>query len=162
MLTGNVASATSPSRCSAPASPGPFLLAPVGVLSIAHPEGELAVARAAAATGVPLVLSSAASHSLEEVAAAMGDAPALVPALLGPPTARSSPACVDRAAAAGYGAIVVTLDTLPLGWRAARPPRRLPAVRRPATGCAQFFTDPVFRARLAQPPEEDVLTAAGD
>ena len=35
-------------------SPAPFLLAPIGVLSIAHPEGELAVARAAAATGVPM------------------------------------------------------------------------------------------------------------
>src|SRR5206468_11699037 len=56
-------------------SPAPFLLAPIGVLSIAHPDGELAVARAAKATGVPLVLSSAASHSIEEVAEAMGDAP---------------------------------------------------------------------------------------
>ena len=44
-------------------SPAPFLLAPIGVLSIAHAEGELAVARAAAATGIPMVLSSAASHS---------------------------------------------------------------------------------------------------
>ena len=56
-------------------SPAPFLLAPIGVLSIAHPDGELAVARAAASTGVPMVLSSAASHSIEEVAAATGDAP---------------------------------------------------------------------------------------
>src|SRR5918911_3439442 len=56
-------------------SPGPFLLAPIGVLSIAHPDGELAVARAAAATAVPIVLSSAASHSLEEVAAVGVDAP---------------------------------------------------------------------------------------
>ena len=56
-------------------SPAPFFLAPVGVLSIAHEEGELAVPRAGAATGVPIVLSSAASHSLEDVAGAMGDAP---------------------------------------------------------------------------------------
>src|SRR4051812_48527103 len=40
-------------------SPAPFFLAPIGVLSIAHPEAEVAVARAAAATGVPIVLSSA-------------------------------------------------------------------------------------------------------
>src|SRR5262249_6424559 len=46
-------------------SAAPFLLAPIGVLSIAHPEGEVAAARAAAATGVPFVLSSAASHSIE-------------------------------------------------------------------------------------------------
>ena len=55
-------------------SPAPFLPAPVGVLSLAHQEGELAVARASAATEVPLILSSAASHSIEEVAEAMGDA----------------------------------------------------------------------------------------
>ena len=56
-------------------SAAPFLLAPIGVLSIAHPDGELAAARAAAAAGVPFVLSSAASHSIEEIAQAMGDAP---------------------------------------------------------------------------------------
>jgi isopentenyl diphosphate isomerase/L-lactate dehydrogenase-like FMN-dependent dehydrogenase len=46
--------------------PAPVLLAPVGVLSIVHPEGELAVARAAASLDVPIVLSTAASHTLEE------------------------------------------------------------------------------------------------
>jgi isopentenyl diphosphate isomerase/L-lactate dehydrogenase-like FMN-dependent dehydrogenase len=56
-------------------SVAPFFLAPVGVLSIAHAEGELACARAAAASGVPFILSSAASHSIEDIAAAMGDAP---------------------------------------------------------------------------------------
>jgi lactate 2-monooxygenase len=56
-------------------SPAPFLLAPVGVLSIAHPEGELAVARAAASLGIPFCLSSAASSSIEDIAEAMGDAP---------------------------------------------------------------------------------------
>ena len=74
MLPGTP-SATSRSRCSARASPAPFFLAPVGVLSIAHADGELAAARAAAACGIPFMLSSAASHSIEEVAEAMGDAP---------------------------------------------------------------------------------------
>ena len=55
-------------------SPAPFLLAPIGVLSIAHPDGELAVARAAVPPAFA-VLSSAASHSVEEIAEAMGDAP---------------------------------------------------------------------------------------
>src|SRR5436190_13980846 len=50
-------------------SPAPFFLAPVGVLSIAHEEAEVGVAKAAAASSIPLVLSSAATHSLEEVAA---------------------------------------------------------------------------------------------
>ena len=71
------------SRCSARRSPAPFFLAPIGVLSIAHPDGELAVARAAAATRRPV-------HPLERgVALDRGDRrgdgrrAALVPALLG-------------------------------------------------------------------------------
>lgn len=66
---------------------------------------------------------------------------------------------VRRAAAAGYTAIVVTLDTLVLGWR----PRDLRQAYLPFSrgeGCAQFFSDPVFRSRLETPPEEDVVTAA--
>jgi len=140
-------------------SPGPFLLAPIGVLSIAHPDGELAVARAAAETGVPMVLSSAASHSLEEIAGAMGDAPRWFQ-LYWVNDREIATSLVRRAEAAGYGAIVVTLDTLTLGWR----PRDLQNAYLPflsGEGCAQFFTDPVFCSRLAKPPEEDLLAAAG-
>jgi lactate 2-monooxygenase len=140
-------------------SPAPFFLAPLGVLTIAHPEGELAAARAAAATGVPYVLSSAASYSIEEVAEAMGDAPRWFQLYwINDPDVAAS--FVARAAAASYGAIVLTLDTLILGWR----PRDLANAYLPflsGQGCAQFFTDPVFCARLAQPPQEDLLTAAG-
>jgi lactate 2-monooxygenase len=139
-------------------SPAPFFLAPVGVLSIAHPDGELAVARAAAATGVPMILSSAASHSLEEVAEAGGDAPRWFQ-LYWVNDRDVALSLVSRAAVAGYGAIVVTLDTLTLGWRV-RDLRKpyLPFVT--GEGCAQFFSDPVFRSRLERPPEEDVLSAA--
>ena len=139
-------------------SPAPFLLAPIGVLSIAHADGEVAVARAAAATGVPIVLSTAASHSLEEVAEAMGDAARWFQ-LYWVNDGDVVESLVERAEAAGYGAIVVTLDTLTLGWR----PRDLRKAYLPfvtGEGCAQFFSDPVFRSRLDRPPEEDVLAAA--
>jgi lactate 2-monooxygenase len=139
-------------------SPAPFLLAPIGVLSIAHAEGELAVARAAAATGVPMVLSSAASHSLEEVAEAMGEAPRWFQ-LYWVNDREVAVSLVRRAEAAGYAALVVTLDTLTLGWR----PRDLRNAYLPfvtGEGCAQFFSDPVFRSRLDRPPEEDMLAAA--
>src|SRR4029077_1818946 len=56
-------------------SPTPFFLAPVGVLSAARPDGDLAVARAAAAAGVPWVVSTAASTPMETIAATMGAAP---------------------------------------------------------------------------------------
>ena len=45
--------------------PTPVLLAPIGVQNIIHPEAELAVARAAAALGIPFVLSTLSSHPLE-------------------------------------------------------------------------------------------------
>jgi len=139
-------------------SPATFLLAPVGVLSIAHAEGELAVARASAATGVPLILSSAASHSIEEVAEAMGDAPRWFQ-LYWVNDREIAASFVRRAEAAGFAAIVVTLDTPVLGWRE----RDLRSAYLPfitGEGCAQFFSDPVFRSRLEQPPEEDLLAAA--
>ena len=63
-------------------SPVPFLLAPIGVLSIAHADAERGVARAAASTGVPMILSSAASTSLEDVAARAGRDTPLVSAVL--------------------------------------------------------------------------------
>src|SRR5215217_1174750 len=73
MLTGNVERDLSVEVLGL-RSPAPFLLGPVGVLSIVHPDAELGVARATKATGVPMVLSSAASTSLEEVAAELGEA----------------------------------------------------------------------------------------
>src|SRR5438093_8852022 len=135
-------------------SPFPFFLAPIGVLSIAHPDGELAAARAAAALRIPFVLSSAASHSLEEVADAVGDAPRWFQ-LYWVNDREICESFVRRAEAAGYAAIVVTLDTLTLGWR----PRDLSNAYLPflsGQGCAQFFTDPVFCSRLAKPPADDL------
>jgi lactate 2-monooxygenase len=139
-------------------SPTPFFLAPIGVLGIVHPEGEVAVARAAAATGVPMLLSSAASSSIEQVAEALGDSPRWFQ-LYWVSDRKIVESFVRRAEAAGYTAIVVTLDTLMLGWR----PRDLSRPYLPfleGKGCAQFFTDPVFCSYLAKPPEEDIVAAA--
>jgi lactate 2-monooxygenase len=139
-------------------SEAPFLFAPIGVLALAHADAELAVARASAATGVPLILSSAASSSIEQVAEELGDVQRWFQ-LYWTSDRDVAASLVDRAAAAGYGALVVTLDTLLLGWR----PRDLRNAYLPflsGEGCAQFFSDPVFRSRLAAPPEEDKLGAA--
>jgi lactate 2-monooxygenase len=137
-------------------SPAPFLLAPIGVLSIAHEDGELGVARAAASSGVPFLLSSAATNSIEEVA--VTDCPRWFQ-LYWVNDREICASFVERAEAAGYGAIVVTLDTLTLGWR----PRDLRNAYLPflqGQGCGQFFSDPVFRSRLDRPPEDDILSAA--
>src|SRR5262245_60061868 len=157
MLSGNAERDLSVEVCGT-RSAAPFLLAPIGVLGIVHPEAEVAAARAAAATGVPLVLSTAASRSLEDVAEAMGDAPRWFQ-LYWVSDREVVASLVARAERAGYSALVVTLDTLTLGWR----PRDLRNAYLPflsGEGCAQFFSDPVFRSRLEEPPEDDVLTAA--
>jgi isopentenyl diphosphate isomerase/L-lactate dehydrogenase-like FMN-dependent dehydrogenase len=138
-------------------SPFPFLLAPIGVLSIAHPDGELAPARAAAGTRVPFLLSTAASHSIEEIAEAMGDAPRWFQ-LYWVSNRDVVASLVRRAEAAGYTAIVVTLDTLILGWR----PRDLRNAYLPfrgGEGIGQFTSDPIFRELLTD--HEDPLVAAG-
>jgi lactate 2-monooxygenase len=137
----------------------PVLLAPVGVQAIVHPEGELAVARAAAAHGLPAILSTAASHTLEDVAAASADASRWYQ-LYWPRDRDLAESFVARADAAGYEAIVVTLDTWLLGWR----PRDLENAYLPflkGEGVANYFSDPVFRGALERPPEEDPGPAIG-
>ena len=157
MLTGNVVRELGVEVLGT-RSPAPFLLAPVGVLSIAHADAEVGAARGAAATGVPFVVSSAATSTIEAVAEAMGEAPRWFQ-LYWINDREVAASFVRRAEAAGYSALVVTLDTPILGWR----PRDLrnaylPFVR--GEGCGQFFSDPVFCAKLDKPPEEDVLAAA--
>jgi lactate 2-monooxygenase len=141
------------------AMPAPVLLAPVGVQSIVHPEGELAVARAAAALGLVLILSTAASHSIEEVAETMGAASRWYQ-LYWPRDRDLAASFVTRAADAGYEAIVLTLDTWMLGWR----PRDLRNAYLPflkGEGVANYFSDPIFCSALERPPEEDPGPAIG-
>jgi len=91
--------------------PAPVLLAPIGVQGILHPEGELAVARAAAAVGLPFVLSTVSSQPLEAVAEAMGPAPRWFQLYWGRDP-ELTVSLIRRAEAAGYEALVVTLDTM--------------------------------------------------
>jgi lactate 2-monooxygenase len=139
--------------------PAPVLLAPVGVQTIVHPEGELAVARGAAAHGVPHILSTAASHTMEEVAEAAGDGPRWFQ-LYWPKDRDLAASLVRRAERAGYAALVVTLDTWLLAWR----PRDLQGAYLPflkGEGVANYFSDPVFRGALERTPEEDPGPAIG-
>lgn len=127
----------------------PVLLAPVGVLEIVHPEGERAVARAAREVGVPMVLSTAASNSMEDVAAELDGAPGWYQ-LYWPKDRSVAESFVARAERAGYGALVVTLDTPQLGWR----PRDLDTAYLPfldGKGIANYTSDPAFQAGLPSP-----------
>jgi isopentenyl diphosphate isomerase/L-lactate dehydrogenase-like FMN-dependent dehydrogenase len=139
--------------------PAPLMLAPVGVQSIVHPDGELASARAAAALGLPYIHSTAASHSIEQVAEAMGEGRRWYQ-LYWPRERELAASFVARAEQAGFEAVVLTLDTWFLGWR----PRDLKNAYLPflkGIGVANYFSDPVFRAALEKPPEEDPGPAIG-
>jgi L-lactate dehydrogenase (cytochrome) len=141
------------------AMPAPLLLAPIGVQKVVHDEGELATARAAAALGVPMIASTAAHFSLEEIATAGGDGPRWFQ-LYWPNDPALARSMVERAERAGYGAIVLTVDTFIPGWK----PRDLQQAWLPflnGMGVANYFQDPVFRAALTQTPEEDVGAATG-
>ncbi|HET6394013.1 MAG TPA: alpha-hydroxy-acid oxidizing protein, partial [Blastococcus sp.] len=123
--------------------PAPLLLGPVGALELVHDEADLAVARAAAATGVPMVFSNQGSYSMEDCAAAMGDAPRWFQ-LYWSTSDELVESLVGRAEKAGCDAVVVTLDTTMLGWR----PRDLDLGHLPfalGKGIAQYTSDPVFR-----------------
>ena len=127
--------------------PAPVLLAPVGVQTIVHPDGELASARAATATGLVFIHSTAAAHSIEDVAEASGDGHRWYQ-LYWPNDRDVAASLVGRAEAAGYAALVVTLDTFMMGWR----PTDLDTAYLPflqGIGIANYLTDPAFNAPLA-------------
>jgi lactate 2-monooxygenase len=126
--------------------PTPFLLAPIGVLELAHRDADVAVAKAAAAEGVPMIFSNQASRPMEQCAEAMGDAPRWFQ-LYWSTVDELVANLVRRAEACGCEAIVVTLDTKMLGWRS----RDLGYAHLPfatGRGIAQYTSDPVFRSMV--------------
>src|SRR5436190_6717562 len=138
--------------------PAPLLLAPVGVLEMAHPDADLAVARAAAALGVPMIFSSQASVAMETCAGAMGQSPRWFQLYWSRMDALME-SFVTRAERCGCEAIVLTVDTMTLGWR----PRDLDLGSLPflsGKGIAQYTSDPVFRAAVAEAMEENPATKA--
>jgi lactate 2-monooxygenase len=141
------------------AMPAPLMLAPIGVQAIVHEDGELATARAAAAVGVPMIASTAAHFTLEEIAEAGGGGPCWFQ-LYWPNDRGLAESLVKRAEEAGYEAIVLTVDTFIPGWKS----RDLQQAWLPflnGMGVANYFHDPVFRAALEKPPEEDQGAATG-
>jgi isopentenyl diphosphate isomerase/L-lactate dehydrogenase-like FMN-dependent dehydrogenase len=106
-----------------------------------------------------MVLSTASSTPMEDVADALGDTLRWYQ-LYWPRDDALAESFVRRAEAAGYAAIVVTLDPVILSWR----PRDLQAAYLPflqGIGIANYLSDPVFRAALEKTPEEDPRAAIG-
>jgi lactate 2-monooxygenase len=140
--------------------PAPILLGPVGVQQIVHDDADVASARAAASLGLPFVLSTMSSRTIEEVAqsaAKVAESPRWFQLYWGK-NPELTASMLQRAGRAGYSALVVTLDTHSLGWRE----RDLHHGYLPfmlGQGLANYFSDPVFRGMLEQPPEQNPMAA---
>jgi len=139
--------------------PTPVFMSPIGVIGLCAPggHGDIATARAAAVTGVPMVASTLMVDPLEDVALELNHTPGFFQ--LYTPTDRGlAESLVHRAEQAGFKAIVVTLDTWLTGWR----PRDLSTSNFPQLRgqcLANYFADPHFRATLAKTPEDDLRGA---
>src|SRR6266852_6140354 len=140
--------------------PAPILLGPVGVQEIVHKDADTASARAAASLGLPFVLSTMSSRSIEDVAQAadkVADSLRWFQLYWGK-NPELTASMVRRAERAGYSALVVTLDTHSLGWRERDLHHGyLPFMQ--GQGLANYFSDPVFRGLLEQPPEQNPMAA---
>ncbi|MDR6832547.1 MULTISPECIES: alpha-hydroxy-acid oxidizing protein [unclassified Sphingopyxis] len=139
--------------------PSPIFMAPIGVNGeiTQDQRGDIAAAEASAMTGVPFCASTLSNSPLEEVANATGSVPAFFQ-LYTPKNPDLAESLIRRAEAADYKALVITLDTWVTGWR----PRDLNASNFPQLRgkvLENYFSDPVFRAMLARPPEEDIAAA---
>ena len=113
--------------------PSPLFMSPIGVLGLCAQDGhgDLATARAAALTGVPMVASTLSVDPLEAVAAEFKATPGFFQ-LYTPTDRELAASLVRRAEQAGFKAIVVTLDTWLTGWRPRDlKTRQLPATARP-------------------------------
>jgi lactate 2-monooxygenase len=137
--------------------PAPVLFAPVGVQTLAHPDGELATAPAAAELGLTYVHSTQAAYKMEDVARANGGGSRWYQ-LYWPTDDELAVSFLRRAKAAGYTHLVITLDTTLLGWR----PLDLDRGYSPFLenkGIANYTSDPVFQRRMPVPADVAPLAA---
>ncbi|KAF4976416.1 hypothetical protein FZEAL_6896, partial [Fusarium zealandicum] len=122
----------------------PLLVAPVGVQNIMHPDAEEATAKACHNLGIPMILSTAATRTIEQVAEANADGDRWFQLYWPKPQCEEVTASLlNRAKASGYKVLVVTLDTFSLGWR----PTDLDTAYLPfiwGQGCQIGFSDPAF------------------
>ena len=126
--------------------PTPFLFAPVGMNKMAHEDGELAVVRAAEKLEMPYIQSTVSSYALEEVAAVAPNHTKWFQ-LYWSTNEEIAYSMAARAEAAGFEAIVLTVDTVMLGWREEDVRNQFSPLK---LGFARgnYVNDPVFTASL--------------
>lgn len=135
--------------------PHPLFIAPVGVNKIAHEDGEIAVAKAAAKFNFPYIQSTVSSYSIEEIAAATPGSSKWFQ-LYWSSNKEIAFSMARRAEAAGYEAIVLTVDTVMLGWREEDIRNQFSPLKR-GYGQGNYATDPVFMADLTEQSQEAIV-----
>ncbi|KAH7905926.1 FMN-dependent alpha-hydroxy acid dehydrogenase [Hygrophoropsis aurantiaca] len=138
--------------------PTPLFVAPVGVQGILHADGEAATAGAAGKVGVPYIMSTASTRSIEQVAEANGPNGQRWYQLYWPRTSEVTLSLLKRAKANGFTSLVITLDTMLLGWR----PHDIETAYIPfgyGVGIQVGTSDPVFMARHNLPTRPNDVPA---
>ncbi|KAF2162494.1 hypothetical protein M409DRAFT_27117 [Zasmidium cellare ATCC 36951] len=138
----------------------PIVVAPVGVQKIMHPDAEEATAKATKNLQIPMILSTAATRTTEQVAQANGDGDRWYQLYWPKPQEEAiTVSLLNRAKANGYKVLVVTLDTFTLAWR----PEDLDHSYLPflwGDGCQIGHSDPVFNERYAEMEAEDTRSVS--
>ncbi|EPQ54840.1 FMN-dependent alpha-hydroxy acid dehydrogenase [Gloeophyllum trabeum ATCC 11539] len=136
----------------------PVMVGPVGAHGLVHKDAELATASAAARVGVTFCLSSPSTRSMEEVAKANGDGERwfqlywrVLPQMFLPKSQDITKSLLKRAKANGFTALIVTLDTMVLGWRI-HDIEKLYSPASHGVGVQNALSDPVFMARYGLQP----------
>lgn len=136
--------------------PSPILVAPTGRHKLFHAQGEAATARGAAAAGVGYVLASNSNVPIEDVAGERKGAPQWFQLYYWPDKAEVE-ALIDRLAAAGFSALVLTVDAPVPGWspRAARlqhaPSPDIRNINMPGQPMARTAYHPDFAGKVMYP-----------
>lgn len=140
--------------------PHPLFIAPVGMNKIAHEDGEIAVAKAAANYNFPYIQSTVSSYSIEEIADATEGSTKWFQ-LYWSENKEISYSLVKRAEKAGYKAIVVTVDTVMLGWREEDVRNQFSPLKK-GIAKGNFVTDPLFMASLPDQSEASIINGIVD
>ncbi|KAJ7124608.1 oxidoreductase [Mycena crocata] len=130
--------------------PSPIFIGPIGTQAIFTREAELAPARAAHKLGVPFIMSTASSRSIEEVAEANRDGHRWYQ-LYWPTSHEVVLSILSRAKASGFTALVITVDTMLVGWRPQDLKTSFSAYAH-GIGIQVATSDPVFMGRLGRDP----------
>ncbi|NOT37948.1 MAG: lactate 2-monooxygenase [Saprospiraceae bacterium] len=128
----------------------PFLFAPIGVLELAHPKGDLELAKASRNLQIPMIISNQASYSMEAITDTLQNMDRWFQ-LYFSKNYEFVESLIQRAEETKCSAIVITVDTTILGWRQ----MDLQNAFLPFTlgkGIAQYTSDPVFKKLMQQKP----------